>query len=56
MGRAFGFAYNHKENGAIFSHMVMMYAYGLYAYNLVDEARSSIYTFKTSSKRRITSF
>src|SRR5690554_4500982 len=36
LGRAFGFAYNHKENGAIFSHMALMYVYGLYNYNLVD--------------------
>lgn len=43
MGRAFGFAYNHKENGAVFSHMVMMYAYGLYEYNLVDEARQATF-------------
>lgn len=35
MGRAFGFSYNHKENGAIFSHMVIMYIYGLYQYDLV---------------------
>ena len=30
MGRLFGFAYGHKENGAMFSHMAVMYAYGLY--------------------------
>jgi cellobiose phosphorylase len=30
LGRAFGFAYGHKENGAMFSHMAMMYAYALY--------------------------
>lgn len=36
MGRAFGFSYNHKENGAIFSHMVIMYIYGLYQYDLVS--------------------
>ncbi|WP_441361398.1 GH36-type glycosyl hydrolase domain-containing protein [Acholeplasma laidlawii] len=35
MGRAFGFSYNHKENGAVFSHMAIMYVYGLYNYNLV---------------------
>jgi cellobiose phosphorylase len=29
-GRAFGFAYGHKENGAMFSHMALMYAYALY--------------------------
>jgi cellobiose phosphorylase len=43
MGRAFGFAYNHKENGAVFSHMVMMYAYGLYEYNLVGDARQAVF-------------
>ena len=32
MGRAFGFAYGHKENGAVFSHMAIMYGYGLYQY------------------------
>lgn len=35
MGRAYGFAYGHKENGAVFSHMAVMYAYGLYQYDLV---------------------
>jgi cellobiose phosphorylase len=30
LGRAFGFAFGHKENGAMFSHMSMMYAYSLY--------------------------
>jgi len=30
LGRAFGFAYGHKENGAMFSHMAVMYAYALY--------------------------
>lgn len=36
MGRAYGFAYGHKENGAVFSHMAIMYAYGLYQYDLVN--------------------
>lgn len=31
MGRSFGFAYGHKENGAVFSHMAVMYAYALYS-------------------------
>jgi cellobiose phosphorylase len=44
MGRAYGFAYGHKENGAIFSHMVMMYAYGLYQYNLVSFGREALMT------------
>ena len=30
LGRAFGFAYGTKENGAFFSHMSVMYAYALY--------------------------
>ncbi|AFG36802.1 GH36-type glycosyl hydrolase domain-containing protein [Spirochaeta africana] len=31
MGRCFGFAYGHKENGAMFSHMAVMFANALYA-------------------------
>ncbi|WP_270566574.1 GH36-type glycosyl hydrolase domain-containing protein [Clostridium beijerinckii] len=30
LGRMFGFAYGHKENGAVFSHMAIMYANALY--------------------------
>ncbi len=30
MGRMFGFAYGEKENGAVFSHMTVMYANALY--------------------------
>ncbi len=30
LGRMFGFAYGEKENGAVFSHMAVMYANGLY--------------------------
>ena len=37
LGRGFGFAYGHKENGAIFSHMVVMYAYALYRRGFVRE-------------------
>ncbi|MBQ9198522.1 MAG: cellobiose phosphorylase [Clostridia bacterium] len=29
LGRQFGFAYGHKENGAVFCHMTVMYAYAL---------------------------
>jgi cellobiose phosphorylase len=35
LGRAFGFAYGHKENGAMFSHMAVMYANALYQRGLV---------------------
>lgn len=31
LGRQFGFAYGHKENGAVFCHMTVMYAYALLA-------------------------
>ncbi|MDO9629029.1 MAG: hypothetical protein Q7I99_03930 [Acholeplasmataceae bacterium] len=48
MGRAYGFAYGHKENGAVFSHMAVMYAYGLYQYNLVSYGRE---TFMSLLKR-----
>jgi cellobiose phosphorylase len=37
LGRAFGFAYGHKENGAMFSHMTVMYANALYKRGLVQE-------------------
>ena len=30
LGRMFGFAYGEKENGAVFSHMTVMYANALY--------------------------
>lgn len=37
MGRMFGFAYGTKENGAVFSHMAVMYANALYKRNRVKE-------------------
>jgi cellobiose phosphorylase len=37
LGRCFGFAYGHKENGAMFSHMAVMYANALYQRGLVQE-------------------
>ena len=37
MGRMFGFAYGSKENGAVFSHMAVMYAYALYARGFASE-------------------
>ncbi|MCF7927109.1 MAG: cellobiose phosphorylase [Candidatus Izimaplasma sp.] len=36
MGRLFGFAYGHKENGAMFSHMAVMYANALYKRGFVE--------------------
>lgn len=37
LGRAFGFAFGHKENGAMFSHMAVMFANALYRRGLVRE-------------------
>lgn len=37
LGRCFGFAYGHKENGAMFTHMTVMYANALYRRGLVRE-------------------
>ncbi|MCF7887541.1 MAG: cellobiose phosphorylase [Candidatus Omnitrophica bacterium] len=37
LGRAFGFKYGDKENGAFFSHMLIMFAYALYKRSFVKE-------------------
>lgn len=37
MGRMFGFAYGQKENGAVFSHMTVMYGNSLYKRGFVKE-------------------
>lgn len=37
LGRMFGFAYGHKENGAVFSHMTTMYANALYRQGFAKE-------------------
>ncbi len=37
LGRAFGFAFGHKENGAMFSHMTVMYGNALYKRGYVRE-------------------
>lgn len=39
LGRGFSFAYGEKENGAVFSHMAVMYAYALYARRRAVEGR-----------------
>ncbi|WP_438433922.1 GH36-type glycosyl hydrolase domain-containing protein [Gorillibacterium sp. sgz500922] len=39
LGRAFGFAFGHKENGAMFSHMTVMYGNALYKRGFVREGR-----------------
>ncbi|MGQ9839347.1 MAG: GH36-type glycosyl hydrolase domain-containing protein [Anaerolineae bacterium] len=37
LGRCFGFAFGHKENGAMFSHMAVMYANALYRRGMIRE-------------------
>ena len=37
MGRMFGFAYGQKENGAVFSHMAVMYGNALYTRGFKEE-------------------
>lgn len=44
MGRMFGFAYGHKENGAVFCHMAVMYANALYQRGFVREGYKVIDT------------
>jgi cellobiose phosphorylase len=53
LGRAFSFSYGDKENGAIFSHMVVMYAYALYSRGFAKEgwrALSSLYNLASDTK------
>ena len=44
MGRMFGFAYGEKENGAVFSHMTVMYANALYHRGFVKEGWKALRT------------
>ena len=44
MGRMFGFAYGEKENGAVFSHMAVMYANALYKNGFVKEGYKALQT------------
>ncbi len=54
LGRAFSFAFGEKENGAVFSHMVVMYANALYQRGFVEagnKALSSLYRMAVNSER-----
>ncbi|MGM0415157.1 MAG: GH36-type glycosyl hydrolase domain-containing protein [Bacillota bacterium] len=55
LGRLFGFAYGHKENGAMFSHMAVMYGNALYkqgfasaGYEVIDSIYQHCKDFETS--------
>lgn len=54
LGRAFGFAFGTKENGAVFSHMAVMYGYALYKQSFVREGYEvlrSLYDLANDSGR-----
>ena len=42
LGRMFGFAYGEKENGAVFSHMAVMFANALYKRGFVKEGHRAL--------------
>lgn len=42
LGRAFSFAYGEKENGAFFSHMVVLFANALYRRGFVEEGYEAL--------------
>lgn len=44
LGRLFGFAFGHKENGAVFSHMATMYANALYHRGFAREGYKVIHS------------
>lgn len=44
LGRMFGFAYGEKENGAVFSHMTVMYSNALYQRGFVQEGYKALQT------------
>lgn len=49
LGRMFGFAYGEKENGAVFSHMTVMYANALYRRGFVREGFKALQTLLETS-------
>lgn len=54
LGRAFSFVYGDKENGAVFSHMVVMFAYALYQQGYAVEgweALSSLYKLAANTAK-----
>lgn len=55
MGRLFGFGYGQKENGAMFSHMAIMYANSLYKNNKVKEGYKVINSIYNSASNINTS-
>ena len=56
LGRAFGFSYGNKENGAVFSHMVVMLANALYKRGFIKEGfetLNSLFEMSSDPKAKI---
>lgn len=51
LGRMFGFAYGEKENGAVFSHMTVMYANALYQRGFMREGYKALQTLADTALR-----
>ncbi|WP_162011849.1 GH36-type glycosyl hydrolase domain-containing protein [Streptococcus sp. S784/96/1] len=49
LGRMFGFAYGEKENGAVFSHMAVMYANALYRRGFAKEGWKALKSLADTS-------
>ena len=49
LGRMFGFAYGEKENGAVFSHMAVMYANALYKRGFIKEGYKVLKTLMNTA-------
>ena len=49
MGRMFGFAYGEKENGAVFSHMTVMFANALYQNGFIREGYEALNTLSDTA-------
>ena len=50
LGRMFGFAYGEKENGAVFSHMSVMYSYALYKQGYAREGYKVLKSLMDTAK------
>ncbi len=55
MGRMFGFAYGEKENGAVFSHMAVMYGNALYSRGFAKEGYKALNSLYKASMNYETS-
>ena len=56
LGRAFGFSYGDKENGAFFNHMIIMLGFSLYKQGFIKEGFetiNSIYKMATNTRSEI---